>query len=319
MAEWKVPISASLVLTMLLACLHRAYGYPSGAPSSACSSLTPGHMNSSSGQPIAPQTLQSPYVIKVQPTKYTPGQVITVTIESSIGFRGILLQARKGTTPVGTWQVAADYKHLNCNNSGDSLTHVNSSLKAGGTQFSWTAPSTLTGTVKIMATFALDREIFWTRQFASVADGAEQLSGGCATEPCVDGLCFQGANSYICDCNSGFEGGNCTDKIHSPYCQDGSLCGVGGTCFQQSNPVSSYRCVCETGYRGIECMTKVTCNDNPCINGGTCFNRHAGVGYFCSCPSDFIGTNCEVPGNVDCCFQLSSVVSPSAKCVFLKT
>lgn len=36
-----------------------------------------------------------------------------------------------------------------------------------------------------------------------------------------------------------------------------------------------------------ECATQ----DNPCANGGTCFNGQ--LGYSCQCPSQFTGDTCN--------------------------
>ncbi|XP_038059354.1 sushi, nidogen and EGF-like domain-containing protein 1 isoform X2 [Patiria miniata] len=291
MAVREVFTSVLVVLTVFLASRDGAWGRPSGAPTAACTTLTPGHLNN--GQPISAQAFASPYVIKVQPTKYTPGQPVTVTIESSFSFRGILLQARSGDTPVGTWQAPIGYQLLQCTNPGDSLTHTSMDLKAGGAQFTWTPPNSATGIIKIMGTIALQKEIFWTGHVAAISPASGVPTADCASEPCVNGLCFQGSPGvHFCSCDSGFEGPTCSSQIYSPYCMDGRVCGMGGTCYQSSTTPGTYFCVCDTMHTGADCMTEITaCNPNPCQNSGTCALN--GSGFSCTCPTGYTGTMCE--------------------------
>ncbi|XP_038059359.1 fibropellin-1-like isoform X7 [Patiria miniata] len=305
MAVREVFTSVLVVLTVFLASRDGAWGRPSGAPTAACTTLTPGHLNN--GQPISAQAFASPYVIKVQPTKYTPGQPVTVTIESSFSFRGILLQARSGDTPVGTWQAPIGYQLLQCTNPGDSLTHTSMDLKAGGAQFTWTPPNSATGIIKIMGTIALQKEIFWTGHVAAISPASGVPTADCASEPCVNGLCFQGSPGvHFCSCDSGFEGPTCSSQIYSPYCMDGRVCGMGGTCYQSSTTPGTYFCVCDTMHTGADCMTEIpppnACDSNPCMNGGVC--TASGNTHTCNCQDGFTGANCET--QVDC--------SPSYPC-----
>ena len=52
-------------------------------------------------------------------------------------------------------------------------------------------------------------------------------------------------------------------------------------------------CVCDPGWSGVNCDYNVNeCASSPCQNGGTCVD---GVnGYYCNCPTNYGGTNCEV-------------------------
>ena len=34
------------------------------------------------------------------------------------------------------------------------------------------------------------------------------------------------------------------------------------------------------------------CDPNPCNNGGTCYGHHDKPGYYCVCPSEYIGEHC---------------------------
>ena len=77
---------------------------------------------------------------------------LSVTLESIVEFRGILLQARRSDTavPVGTWQPKDGYNLLTCTNPGDSLTHNSADIKGPNVQFQWTAPSSSMGAISIM-------------------------------------------------------------------------------------------------------------------------------------------------------------------------
>ncbi|RDD45645.1 Deleted in malignant brain tumors 1 protein [Trichoplax sp. H2] len=49
--------------------------------------------------------------------------------------------------------------------------------------------------------------------------------------------------------------------------------------------------LCFSSYAGVYCSTKNPCSSNPCLNGGTCFNRF--YGYYCTCSGQFTGQNCQ--------------------------
>lgn len=52
--------------------------------------------------------------------------------------------------------------------------------------------------------------------------------------------------------------------------------------------VYRYYCYCEAGWVGQHCEEeKDECQPNPCLNGGSCLDRHNG--YTCQCPLGFRG------------------------------
>lgn len=133
--------------------------------------------------------------------------------------------------------------------------------------------------------------------------------------------------SYRCDCeDTGFVGDHCQEDI--PECAS-DPCQHGGTCV---DGISRYSCQCwpgewslhpihpsqqgrsssrllSAGYRGDHCQVDVDeCEQNPCENGGSCFQRsdvlvygtlaqlsgtsfsyHAAAGFICSCSPGFTG------------------------------
>ena len=96
------------------ALFNKCLCYPSGAPTSQCTSMTPTHG-------AAAQAGASPYEIKVNRPYYMPGENVRVSIESSSdNIKGYLIQARQvgGNSATGMFAAApVNGKHLSCGNS----------------------------------------------------------------------------------------------------------------------------------------------------------------------------------------------------------
>ncbi|XP_017289522.1 protein crumbs homolog 2a [Kryptolebias marmoratus] len=116
----------------------------------------------------------------------------------------------------------------------------------------------------------------------------------CAEKPCEnDGECFErsdlspweldwelsfaDAAGYVCQCQPGFAGENCSVNIDE--CES-EPCHNGGTC---EDKISGYICACPVGFLGKLCELDINeCESEPCQNGGLCEDGRAS--YTCHCP-----------------------------------
>ena len=70
-------------------------------------------------------------------------------------------------------------------------------------------------------------------------------------------------------------------------------CENGGTCIIGTG--NAPICTCLNGFYGSFCTLTSPCAANPCQNGGTCSNQiTVSSGYFCLCPANYYGINCQV-------------------------
>ncbi|CAH2282322.1 cubilin [Pelobates cultripes] len=82
--------------------------------------------------------------------------------------------------------------------------------------------------------------------------------------PCVNGECKPSVSGYLCKCNSGWNGVNCTDNINecsSNPCQNGGNCTDG---------INSYACNCTNSWTGFHCeIPKQACGGDLSGLSGT--------------------------------------------------
>uniref|UniRef100_H3BHZ4 Crumbs cell polarity complex component 2 n=1 Tax=Latimeria chalumnae TaxID=7897 RepID=H3BHZ4_LATCH len=107
---------------------------------------------------------------------------------------------------------------------------------------------------------------------------------------------YRSAAGYICCCQPGFTGEDCSiniDECESQPCQNG------GTC---EDLIDKFNCFCTPGFTDVTCGSNINeCEQNPCKNGGTCKDGIAD--YSCLClPMDENGI---VWGGKNCSIQLS--------------
>ncbi|XP_067684188.1 uncharacterized protein [Haliotis asinina] len=91
-------------------------------------------------------------------------------------------------------------------------------------------------------------------------------------------------------CSPGWSGINCNEDINE--CDLG-VCLHGAGC---NNLLGTFTCHCLRGSSGRFCENRAaSCTSQPCLNGGTCFEDLASVGFQCECPPDWTGTQCATP------------------------
>ncbi|XP_071133647.1 matrilin-2-like isoform X2 [Mytilus edulis] len=131
----------------------------------------------------------------------------------------------------------------------------------------------------------------------------------CSSSPCVHGRCFHDPSSYVCLCQTGYNGKNCDkDVCSSAPCQNGGKCYMNG---------ADYVCVCNNGYFGKNCQTAPTqapdsCSTAPCQNGGTCYTSAAD--YLCRCKNGYSGKNCQTVPTAQTGFCASHPCQNHGKC-----
>lgn len=131
----------------------------------------------------------------------------------------------------------------------------------------------------------------------------------CHSNPCANGAtCYDEDYAYFCDCAPGWDGQNCIEERIA--CEDEenpcqpiieAPAGMGGhpgaRCTHAGPGVRL--CACYYGYEGdgFSCVEVDDCLSAPCNNGGSCVNL---VGeYTCTCPSGFMGSECDYATHVD--------------------
>ncbi|XP_072039607.1 putative defense protein 3 [Amphiura filiformis] len=141
-------------------------GFSSGAPLSACVTMTPAHLyNSNASRPIDPEDGPSPYSLQVDKLMVRKGGNVQVTINGG-SFQGFLLQARladgSSTVPVGTFStIVEETKITTCTAAADSVTHSSKTNKTDGMTVTWMAPNMEFGDIKFVATVAEKHCVFW--------------------------------------------------------------------------------------------------------------------------------------------------------------
>ncbi|KAM9307657.1 cubilin [Gastrophryne carolinensis] len=100
--------------------------------------------------------------------------------------------------------------------------------------------------------------------------------------PCVNGICKPGVSSYICECDPGWTGTNCSVKISN--CSS-NPCLNGGICIEN---MDGYMCNCSSGWTGFHCETQTqACGGNLLgLNGTLSYPNNPGdeaYGHMVSC------------------------------------
>jgi hypothetical protein len=98
-----------LCVFLLIAIPAHITAFKTGAPEAVCDSMIPDHHST-------PQSGPSPYTITPNKFKVKAGDPVEVTISGSDStkFKGYLIQARVGNTPIGRFLKAPEINLLNC-------------------------------------------------------------------------------------------------------------------------------------------------------------------------------------------------------------
>ncbi|XP_039717310.1 protein crumbs homolog 2 isoform X3 [Pteropus medius] len=116
----------------------------------------------------------------------------------------------------------------------------------------------------------------------------EARTDPCRSAPCVRGRCHPRPDGrFDCRCPPGFAGPRCRLPVLPEECSLNLTCLNGIPC--DGGPRGA-NCSCQEGSAGERCQ--ISCDANPCLNGGTC--RAAGGMYECICSTRFSGQFCEV-------------------------
>ncbi|VVC99469.1 unnamed protein product [Leptidea sinapis] len=125
--------------------------YPWGAPTSACKDMIPRHN-------AEPQEMPAPYVVTTSSKVVKAGEQIQVTVSGmspSDTVKGLMMQARAGEKPVGTFNIE--------DSNLDTVTHKRHDAKEDkqSITLTWTAPEDFDDVVKFRATIVLTVSKFW--------------------------------------------------------------------------------------------------------------------------------------------------------------
>lgn len=97
-----------------------------------------------------------------------------------------------------------------------------------------------------------------------------------------------------CSLNPCRNGATCNKNIH--ITQDVAVLESSRLIFVSPQYAEVFNCSCPAGFTGTRCEYDIDeCLENPCVNGGTCFNNPGG--FLCHCSEGFSGLHCFVVDN----------------------
>ncbi|CAF1364790.1 unnamed protein product [Rotaria sordida] len=131
------------LLIFILISIQPGHSYPTGAPLTACASMSPQHN-------VASQECSSKYTLNVDKSQYYINDTVRITIRGSTNndtFRGVLIIAKTKTNEaiIGTWSVAGlDIKTVACGGKSDTGVTHNSRTDKSSIEAIWYPPSNIT-------------------------------------------------------------------------------------------------------------------------------------------------------------------------------
>jgi hypothetical protein len=139
----------------------------------------------------------------------------------------------------------------------------------------------------------------------------------CSSSPCLNGgTCYNTGNGFVCLCTPQYSGLTCSiqNSATTPFTTTASgidacssnPCSNGGTCYKYGG---SFVCVCRAPYAGSTCSmaqsttvpvittsnSAITCANQPCQNGATCYSTSTSYFCYCGANSMYGGKNCDTP------------------------
>ncbi|XP_033738606.1 putative defense protein [Pecten maximus] len=178
-----ITIEALVMLMCVLPMPSRGFGM--GPPLGACVDMWPVHGADA-------QTSDPPYTITVSKDTYTPGETLTVMVNTTINedikfFEGMILQARRANClhkhfeeAVGTFDLPLGETFLgllHCQGGRNSAVGHIAHAHIVDRTFTWTAPATSVGHIYFRATVARRQKTFWTKVTSNfILDASESSS-----------------------------------------------------------------------------------------------------------------------------------------------
>ena len=145
-----------------------------------------------------------------------------------------------------------------------------------------------------------------------IGQNCTQVFNNCDPNPCVNGGCTDGNETYSCECPGSFRGINCSictltcsvgDILNTDTCvceEERIPCGT-TSCDLITEVCDVDRCICKTPAfaEGIEpCINNNECLGFPCHQYASCMDSYGS--YFCDCYEGFSGDGTECVDLNDC-------------------
>lgn len=125
---------------------------------------------------------------------------------------------------------------------------------------------------------------------------AQGAAPNCSPKCSVNGACSQSEDGItFCKCKPGFWGETCTAKYTE--CKKGLVCYNGGNCVPDPTKPDQEMCACAKNWAGATCkVPHVTCGNSTlaCMNGGECVLDETVSEWFCLCPPNLRGRQCQL-------------------------
>ncbi|XP_023561215.1 cubilin [Octodon degus] len=101
-------------------------------------------------------------------------------------------------------------------------------------------------------------------------NGCVQLGNICLSHPCLHGQCIEMVSGYLCQCDAGWAGVNCTENINECL---SNPCLNGGTCV---DGINAFSCECTSSWTGSHCQTPQQ------VCGGSLSEMNGSISYIIS-------------------------------------